>query len=87
MVDSLDRDGYFGQFAYRYGKWVPLVRWTQIFDSEFDDDVVIESGEQLALGLTYVQTPSLLIKLEYLINREDANIDNDRFAVQWAFGF
>jgi hypothetical protein len=31
--------------------------------------------------------PSLGVKVEYLINSEDADIDNDRFALQWAFGF
>ena len=87
IVTPFVRNGYYEQVGYRYGKWMPLVRWSEIFDGRFDGEVVSESGRQLALGLVHMRTPALLIKVEYLINREDITVDNDRFAVQWAFGF
>lgn len=46
-----------------------------------------EPGRQLALGLAYWLTPAVVLKAEYDINREEHQTDNDRFALQWAFGF
>ena len=86
-VGALARSGYYWQVGYHIGKWVPLVRGSQLFDAMMDHDLIVESGDQLALGLVYLRTASSVIKFEYLVNREDADVDNDRFAVQWAFGF
>jgi len=86
-TDTSIRSGYYGQVGYHYGKWRPLVRWGQIYDGHFDGDVSVPGGRQLGFGLVYAHTSYMLIKAEYLLNREDADIRNDRFAVQWAFGF
>ena len=86
-TETLSRSGYWIQLAYRSGKWQPVVRWTQLFESDIDGEVVTEAGTQLALGLDYWIEPGLAAKLEYLINNEDVDIDNNRIAVQLAFGF
>jgi hypothetical protein len=86
-VDTLGRDGYWIQLSYRYRKWEPQVRWGQLFEGDLHGETVEESGEQLALGVAYWMEPSLGVKAEYLVNYEDAGIDNDRLALQWAFGF
>lgn len=87
-VVSLDRDGYYLMLSYQYEKWQPLVRWSQILDGELENETVIDSGEQIALGLTYWIRPSLAVKVEYLINYEgEIGLDNNRLAIQWAFGF
>ncbi|GMQ81135.1 MAG: hypothetical protein BMS9Abin05_0565 [Rhodothermia bacterium] len=85
--ESLTRSGYWVQLGYRLDKWDPILRWTQIFDGEIDGEHVTEEGRQLALGLDYWFEPSLALKFEYLINLEEDTIDNNRVAVQLAFGF
>lgn len=87
QIGKLKRDGYFAMLDYRYKRWNPVVRWTQIFDGDVSDVTVIEGGRQLALGLDYWLQPSLVLKAEYLINYEEADIENNRLAFQWAFGF
>lgn len=86
-IETLDRDGYWVQLSYRHRKWEPEVRWTQLFEGQLHEETVMEDGRQLALGLAYWMEPSLGLKIEYLFNGEDADLDNDRFALQWAFGF
>lgn len=87
--DTLTRSGYWIQTSYRWNRWEPLVRWSQLLDGGLGDETLIESGEQLALGLDYWFEPSLLVKAEYLINVEDgpAEVDNNRLSLQVAFGF
>ena len=86
-IGALARSGYYWQVGYHIGRWVPLVRGSQLFGARLDHDLIVESGDQLALGLVYLRAASSLIKFEYLVNGEDADVDNDRFAVQWAIGF
>lgn len=87
QVDKLTRNGYWAMVDYRFMKWNPVIRWTQIFDGNVNDLTVLEPGRQLALGLAYWLQPSLVLKAQYLVNYEDANIENNRLAFQWAFGF
>lgn len=86
-ISTLTRDGYWAQLSYRYRKWEPQVRWGQLFEGDLHGETVKEDGEQLALGLAYWLEPSLGLKAEYLINYEDADLANNRLALQWAFGF
>lgn len=86
-VETLGRDGYWAQLSYRHQKWEPEVRWGQLFEGDLHGETVVDDGEQLALGLAYWLEPSLGLKAEYLINYEDADVDNNRLALQWAFGF
>lgn len=86
--DTLTRTGYWVQGSYRWNQWEPLVRWSQLFDGDLGDETLVESGRQLGLGLDYWIEPSLFIKAEYLINIENhPKVDNNRLAVQVAFGF
>ena len=86
-TETLSRNGYWIQLGYRWGKWQPVVRWTQLFEGEIDGETVAEAGRQLALGLDYWFEPALALKVEYLINNEEEAIDNNRIAIQLAFGF
>lgn len=81
------RDGYFVQLERRFGPIEPVLRWSQLLEGETDHEVVTDPGRQLALGLAYWLTPAVVLKAEYQLNREEHEIDNDRFALQWAFGF
>ena len=63
------------------------MRWSQLFEGEIDGETVAEAGRQLALGLDYWFEPALALKVEYLINNEEEAIDNNRIAIQLAFGF
>lgn len=84
---TLRRSGYYVQAGYRHGPWEPLLRWGQLFEGEAGGEVHFASGEQLGPGLAYWLRPSLALKAEYLFNFEEADVDNDRLALQWAFGF
>ena len=86
-AETLTRNGYWVQAGYRQGKWQPVVRWTQLFESDIDGEVVTDAGQQLALGLDYWFEPAVVVKVEYLINEEEHSIDNNRLAIQIAFGF
>jgi len=85
---SLVRDGFYGQAAYRFGPWEPVLRWTQVFDSDLDGALQDEGAWQAGLGLDYWFNPSIAVMGAYEINREDGpELDNDRFVVHIAFGF
>ncbi len=86
-TDTLTRNGYWVQTGYRWGKWQPVARWTQLFEGDIDGEVVTDAGQQLALGLDYWFEPAVVVKVEYLINEEEHSIDNNRLAIQIAFGF
>ncbi len=87
LVETLARSGYWVQLAYRTGPWQPVVRWSQLFDGKAGSETLTDAGRQLALGLDYWFEPSFVLKLEYLINDEEVDIDNNRLALQLAFGF
>lgn len=87
-VETLERDGYYVVVSYLHGKWQPLVRWSQIFAGELEGETAVEGGDQLGLGLSYWVQPSLVVKLEYLVNYEGgSDVDDNRLALQWGFGF
>ncbi len=86
-VETLSRTGYWVQMAYRHGPWQPVVRWSQLFDGKAGGETVTDAGRQLAIGLDYWFEPAFVLKLEYLINDEEVDIDNNRLALQLAFGF
>lgn len=86
-LETLSRVGYWLQVGYRWGKLQPVIRWTHLLDGDIGSETVVEGGRQLALGLDYWFEPSLVLKVEYLRNEEDAALDNDRLALQVAFGF
>lgn len=86
-VDVLDRNGYWLHLGRRIGAWEPQLRWSQILDGDAHGETVVEGGEQLAFGLVYWLDSSVALKGEYLVNFEDPDVDNDRIALQWAFGF
>lgn len=86
--DTLSRSGYWLQGSYRYRKWEPLLRWSQIFDGNLGDEVIFPGGDQLALGLNYWIESSLFVKAEYLVNLGDGHeATSDQLALQLAFGF
>ncbi len=87
VIETLSRSGYWVQFGYRMGKWQPVLRWTQVFESELEGEIITEAGNQFALGIDYWFEPAMALKIEYLINDEDVEIDNNRIAIQLAFGF
>lgn len=86
-AETARRDGYFIQIERRFGDLEPIVRWTQILAGETDHEVVTDPGRQLGLGLAYWLAPSVVLKAEYQLNREEHESANDRLALQWAFGF
>lgn len=87
QVEALERNGYFVQAGYRVGNWEPVARWTQTLKGEVEGVTLFAGGEQLGLGLAYWFTPTLVAKAEYLLHFEDADVENDQLALQWAFGF
>lgn len=87
-VPTLKRDGFYAQAAYRYGRWEPVIRWTQIFDTKLNGDVEEQGAWQAGFGLDYWFSPSVAVMAGYELNREDGpEIDNDRVVAHVAFGF
>ena len=86
-AETARRSGYFVQLERRFGDVEPIIRWSQILAGKTEDATVTEPGHQIGLGLAFWLTPSVVLKGEYQVNREEIEIDNDRFALQWAFGF
>jgi len=85
---SLKRDGFYGQLAYRWRRWEPLLRWTQVFDAKLDGAVESEGASQFGVGLDYWFTPSIALMAGYELNDEKGlELDNDRIVMHLAFGF
>lgn len=84
-IETLTRTGYAAQLAYRLGSFEPVVRWSQLLPGKTEDEELVEAGRQLAVGLDYWMTPSLVLKAEFLVNRGEN--EYERLAFQWAFGF
>jgi hypothetical protein len=86
--EVLKRHGYYAQLAYRWRAWEPIVRWTQVFDTELDGVVQDEGAWQAAVALDYWFSPSIAVMGAYELNREQGTeIDNDRAVIHIAFGF
>ena len=84
----LVRHGFYGQVAYRAGKWQPVFRWTQVFASELDGVLQERGARQAGFGVNYWIGPSVAVKTGYELNREDElKLQNDRFLLQIAYGF
>ena len=82
------RDGLYGQGAYRWKQFEPVVRWTQVFNTSTDGVETIDGASQLGFGLSYWFTPSMALMAAYELNRENGlEVDNDRFLAHVAFGF
>ena len=87
-TDSLTRNGYWVQAAYQWGKWEPVLRWSQLFEAEVEGTTLVESGRQFAVGLNYWIESSLALKVAYVLNEEGGlDVANNGVAVQLAFGF
>ncbi len=87
-VPDLVRNGFYAQAAYRWWNLEPVLRWTQIFDSELDGEKEEDGARQMGFGLDYWFSASIAIKAAYELNRESGHeLDNDRFIFQAAVGF
>jgi hypothetical protein len=85
---ELIRNGLYAQAAYRWWNLEPVLRWTQIFDSELEGEKEEDGARQLGIGLDYWFTASIAIMAGYELNWESGlELDNDRFIIHAAFGF
>jgi hypothetical protein len=85
---QLERDGFYSQLSYRWRRWEPVLRWTQVFDAKLEGVVQDEGASQLGLGLNYWFAPSIAFMGGYELNNEKGTeLDNDRIVVHVAFGF
>ncbi len=81
--ETLQRSGLYAQVAKRVGPWEPVVRFGWLADGTVDDAEVIAGHTELALGLDYWFQSSIPVKVAWEFH-EDLD---DRFYLQWAFGF
>ncbi len=87
-ISTFKRHGFWAQAAYRIGRWEPVVRWTQIFESDLNGVIQEEGAWQAGFALDYWFGPSIAFMGGYEINRESGvEIDNDRIVAHLAFGF
>lgn len=88
-IQVLKRHGFYAQGTYRYRRWEPGIRWTQIFKSDFDGSTFDTGASQVAFGMNYWFGPSVAVMGAYELNREQSGmeIENDRIVVHVAFGF
>lgn len=82
-VESVTYSGYYAQISRRFGDFEPVVRWGQLPRKVAGGGVVVPKRRQLALGINYVMSPSVPLKVSY--NIEDDR--NDTFFIEWAVGF
>jgi hypothetical protein len=79
---------WYAQVAYQFSsvKLEPVVRYSDYHNPETDRN-------QWALGLNYLFANNLIAKVAYEFNEDeddtaiDSHANNDRFLVQFAFGF
>ena len=81
--ETLEQSGFYAQLAHRVGNWEPIVRWGFLAESTVDDAPVADSHSEVALGMDYWFRPAVPLKLAWEIHEDR----DDRFVVQWAFGF
>lgn len=82
------RDGFYAQASYRIGRFEPLFRWTQVFESDLEGAVQDEGASQVGFGLDYWFSPSISIMSGFELNNEfGPELDNDRFIFHIAYGF
>jgi hypothetical protein len=85
---ELVRNGFYAQAAYRWWNFEPVLRWTQIFNSELQGEKEEDGARQMGFGLNYWLTASIAIMAGYELNRESGlALDNDRFIIHAAYGF
>jgi len=79
-------ESYYAQVSYRFlpTKFEPVVRYTNYDSTHADQD-----QKQWALGLNYVLAPQAIGKISYEFNDglTDEPTDDDRFLLQFAYGF
>lgn len=75
--------GYYVQYAYRFGAFEPVLRWSHLLPGRVGAEDVTAERQELAIGFDYWIQPSIPVKVAYEMvpNRED------RLLFQWAFGF
>jgi hypothetical protein len=75
--------GYYVQYAYRFGAFEPVLRWSHLLPGRVGAEDVTAERQELAIGFDYWVQPSIPVKVAYEMvpNRED------RLLFQWAFGF
>jgi hypothetical protein len=87
-VTPWTRQGFWAQATYRIKNWEPVLRWTQIFESDIEGAVQEQGAWQAGIGLDYWFSPSIAVMGGLEINREKGpEIENDRVIVHVAFGF
>lgn len=79
----LEKSGFYAQLSKRSGSWEPVVRWGTLADGTVDDATVSEGHNEFAIGLNYWLQATVPVKVAYEIHENQ----DDRFFVQWAFGF
>lgn len=87
-IESIVRQGFYAQAAYRWRVWEPVVRWTQAFDTKQEGAVTDVGKRQLGIGLDYWFSPSIAVMAGWEVNREKGTeIPNDRLLIHFAYGF
>ncbi len=87
-IETIVRQGFYAQAAYRWNVWEPVVRWTQMFDTKKAGTLMDEGKAQLGIGLDYWFSPAIALMAAYEVNREKGmEVPNDRLVIHFAFGF
>jgi hypothetical protein len=84
--ESWEWEAWYAQAAYRFAptNWEGVVRYT-----DFDSPHGSQAQEQWAIGINYLFAPNAMAKVGYNFNDGLAgeSTDDDRFQVQFAYGF
>lgn len=83
VFEDLERSGYYAQVSRRFGAWEPVVRWGDLRDGTVAGQITIEGHHEVALGLNYWLRPTVPVKVAWEYHQDR----DDRFYVQWAYGF
>lgn len=81
--ETLQRSGFYAQLSKRVGSWEPVVRFGRLAGGTVDDEAVSEGHSEFAIGLDYWLQATIPVKVAYEFHEGR----DDRFYVQWAFGF
>jgi len=81
--EFLNRSGFYAQVSKRYGSWEPVMRWGTLADGTVDGAETIAGHNEFALGLDYWLEPTVPLKFAWEFHQDR----DDRFYIQWAYGF
>lgn len=88
---TFSREGFYAQASYRIGAWEPVLRWTQIFESDLEGEIQDVGAWQAGFGVDYWFSPSIALMSGFELNREGGieadELDNNRFILHIAYGF